>query len=251
MGVDLRFENGRGQTLAGTLHHPIGAPCGGAVICHGMLSHRRSPKHLGLARKLSSLGVLTLRFDFAGRGESEGRTEDITYEGQVQDLAAAVSVVRGEADPLALVGSSMGGAVAILYASNDPAISCVVGIATVGRPSVVLVRHGAPAMAQRWRDAGTIEIAGHRLGYELLRSARRADVVGAARSLTCPLLLVHGARDDVVPLAQAQELAGAARRARLEVLATGDHVLHGQADQEALVRLVGQFVTRHVTRSIE
>jgi alpha-beta hydrolase superfamily lysophospholipase len=247
MCVDLRFENGRGQTLAGTVHRPRGAPLGSVVICHGLLSHRKSPKHDMLARGLASRGLVALRFDFAGRGESQGRTEDITFEGQIQDLGAAVSVARAAASPVALVGSSMGGAVAILHAARDPSMCCVVGISTVGRPGSVLESLVRETPEDVWRDAGAIDLAGHRLGTELLRSARRTNVVEAARELSCPLLLVHGERDEVVPLRDAEELARAASHARLEVIAAGDHVLHRQEDMDALARLAVPFVVEQVT----
>ncbi len=239
---DVIFENDRGDRLVGTLRRPGGPSEGGVVICHGMLSHRRSLKHRALARELVGRGLVTLRFDFYGRGDSDGRTEEITYEGQLRDVAAAVPIVRREVDRVALVGSSMGGAVAILHAARDKEIACVATIATVGRPGSVIDGLGGPDLEERWKREGTIEIVGHKLGWDLLVSARRTDVVEAARSLDCPLLLIHGALDEVVPIVQAEELSSAARDSRLVVLPHGDHRLHGTSEQEELVRLVGEFM---------
>jgi pimeloyl-ACP methyl ester carboxylesterase len=211
-----------------------------------MLSSRASPKHRALCDDLARRGLLALRFDFAGRGESEGETAEITYERQVEDLDAAVGAARVVTDRIGLVGSSMGGAVALLFARNAPDVRCVAGIAAVGRPRVVLERlAGAVTVA-----GGGMEIEGARLGPGLVRSALETDVVSAARALRCPLLLVHGALDCVVPLDQAIELRGAAAAGRLEVIPDGDHLLHRPEDQLFLERVVGGFMASHLGAAV-
>lgn len=242
---ELQLLNHRGQRLAATRHRPPGwRPGGGAVVvCHGMLSSRASPKHRALCDELARRGLLAMRFDFAGRGQSEGETAEITYARQVEDLEAAVASIRAETDRIGLIGSSMGGAVAILFAREAPAVRCVAGIATVGRPRAVLERLTGTAVIAGGRG---VEIEGTWLGPGLVRSALETDVVGAARALRCPLLLVHGALDRVVPIEQALELRAAAADARLEVIRDGDHLLHRPEDQRFLERVVGGFVAGHL-----
>ncbi len=81
---EVRFENARGQQLAGVLHAPETWPHGPAVIvCHGMLSSKNSPKHTLFAQELSQRGLLALRFDFAGRGQSDGDMQEITVGREV------------------------------------------------------------------------------------------------------------------------------------------------------------------------
>jgi uncharacterized protein len=246
---DLRFRNRRGQRLAATRHGPAGwRPGDGAVvICHGMLSSRASPKHVALCDELARRGLLALRFDFAGRGESEGETAEITYERQVEDLDAAVSSIRAETDRIGLIGSSMGGGVAILFAQGAPDVRCVAGIAAVGRPRVVLERlSGAESIA----GGGGVEIGGAWLGPGFVRSTLETDVLAAARALRCPLLLVHGALDATVTIDQAIELRAAAADARLEVIPDGDHLLHAPEHQRFLERVMGGFMAAHLGDAI-
>lgn len=247
--TDITFENAHGRRLVGTIHRAAEPVIGGAVICHGMLSHRASTKHRAIACELANRGVTTLRFDFYGRGQSDGRTEEITYEGQLLDVDAAVNLVRREVERVALVGSSMGGAVAILHAARDREICCVATVAAVAHPADVALRLGGSETEERWRRDGYLELLGHRLGYDLLLSARRVDVIDAAGSLECPLLVIHGALDEVVPVEQARELAEVAAQAELCLLPRGDHRLHGAEEQEELVWRIGRFVGREIAGS--
>jgi pimeloyl-ACP methyl ester carboxylesterase len=243
---ELEIENARGQRLAASLHRPAPprAGRGGVVLCHGMLSSRASPKHRALCEELARRGLLAMRFDFAGRGDSQGETAEITYDRHVEDLEAAVARLERETEEIGLVGSSMGAAVAILHAQRHRGVRCVAGIATVGRPDVVLGRFAGPGGIAA--AASGLSVDGVFLGPGLVRSALATDVMGAAAALRCPLLLVHGALDDVVPIAQARELADAAADSRLEVIPDGDHLLHRADHQRFLERVVGEFAASHL-----
>ncbi|HUZ36208.1 MAG TPA: alpha/beta fold hydrolase [Streptosporangiaceae bacterium] len=58
--------------------------------------------------------MASLRFDFRAHGESEGRQEDLTIAGVVNDIRAAVKQVREAAGsgPVNLIGASFGGGIA-------------------------------------------------------------------------------------------------------------------------------------------
>jgi putative redox protein len=124
----VTFASRRGARLAGLLHLPAGAADRGGrpavVLCHGMESTKEGTKHTALAARLSALGHPCLRFDFSYVGESEGAFEDLTISGEIEDLAGACAFLRARgAAELALVGSSLGGTVAVLYAATDPAVA--------------------------------------------------------------------------------------------------------------------------------
>lgn len=247
---ELSFTNSRNQKLRGSLHVPSEPSGQGVIVCHGMLSNRSSIKHQSLCRALTDRGLMSLRFDFSGRGESEGTTEEISYERQVDDLSCAFDLMRKEVDTLSLTGSSMGGAVVVLFAGSEKRIRRVVGIATVGRPMEVLknidphfqTESSFQRSIERWKQKGHFDIAGHRIGFDFVESAQGVDVLAAARSIDCPVLLIHGKNDDVVPLSQAVELKSAAKQCDLVVLEEGDHVLHGSKEHQILVRSVVDFL---------
>src|ERR1700757_3260639 len=95
----VAFSSRRGNRLVGVLHGggaaEDAAGFGAAVIlCHGMESTKEGTKHKLLASRFSRVGLSVLRFDFSYVGESEGEFSDLTYRGEVDDLAGAWDFLR-------------------------------------------------------------------------------------------------------------------------------------------------------------
>jgi putative redox protein len=245
----LTFHNSRGDTLSGVLHHPAARnPNGAAILCHGMESDKNSEKLIFLARKLAEEGILALRFDFAYVGASSGKFEDITYSGEVADLKAAYEVVQDrQPGRTAVLGSSMGGTVALLFAAAEPSVAALVTVAAPVHPENFPRRVLTAAELQTWRNRGFTFFNGQRLNVSLLEDLERLNVPESARRVSCPVLILHGDADEVVPVKEAFELHDClSGPKRLSILNGTDHrlsdpVLMQQALQEALV-----WLTQHV-----
>jgi uncharacterized protein len=222
----VSFSNARGQILKGVVHRPrSGDFAKAAVLCHGMESNKESEKIVALGRELADRGVGVLRFDFSYCGESDGRFEDITYSGEVDDLAAAFDVMleRG-ARKIAILGSSMGGTVALLFAAGRPQVAALVTVAAPVHPEKIAEELLSPQDVKRWRDAGHISYHGRRLNRSLLDDLQKIDVPAAAKKILCPVLIIHGDRDETVPVEEAYELHGLLRHdKRLSIVQDGDH----------------------------
>jgi pimeloyl-ACP methyl ester carboxylesterase len=208
-----------------------------------MLGSKDSPKHAALCARVAASGWLALRFDFAGRGESEGDPGLVTASNEVADLATALAALRGLVGdgPLAVAGSSLGGTVAVLVAARDRGLA---GLATVAAPADLPTKP-RPGWASGLADPelGRFEAApGVFLSTELFRDALRHDVRAAARRVACPWLVVHGRSDEVVPAASAAELAAAGRRTELRLHAEADHRFSAPDHREWLLREVSGFV---------
>ncbi|MBW2263271.1 MAG: alpha/beta fold hydrolase [Deltaproteobacteria bacterium] len=223
----VRFENARGQQIAGALHRPSGWAEGGpcVIVCHGMLSSKDSPKHTLFAQQFSERGLLALRFDFAGRGDSHGDMQELTVAGEVQDLAAAVALVNSMGvGSVSLVGSSLGGAVAVLHAGKFGHIASLVTLASVSRPAALFRDLLSREQIERWKTTGTHAFEEGSLGYGFYEDALTQDVLAAAARITCPALFIHGSKDEVVPPSSSQDLHDAAAgRKRLIVIDGADH----------------------------
>jgi putative redox protein len=245
----IGFRNNRGDTLSGVLHHPPAIrPNGAAILCHGMESDKNSEKLIFLGRKLAESGVLALRFDFAYAGESSGKFEDITYSGEVEDLKAAFSLVQERrAGKTAILGSSMGGTIGVLYAAQEPRVAALVTVAAPVHPEKFPQRILTASQLQEWRERGFTLYNGQRLNLSLLEDLERLNVPQAARSVQCPVLIVHGDADEVVPISESYELRDSLGGAkRLSILNGGDHrlsdpALMQRALEESLDWLVGHI----------
>jgi alpha/beta superfamily hydrolase len=98
---------------------------------HGGTLH--NPVVFHAERELHRDRMTTLRFNFRGVGSSEGAHDE--GRGEVEDLKAAASWVRGLAPdvPLLVVGYSFGSVCSVRLASQDPTVSGVIGIGLPAR----------------------------------------------------------------------------------------------------------------------
>ncbi|GAB4211831.1 MAG: alpha/beta fold hydrolase [Roseiflexaceae bacterium] len=222
-----------GLRIFGVLHRPA-APASrllpGVVLYHGFMAAKFQPPHrifVQLSEALARAGVVSLRIDLPGRGDSEGESIDITPAG---DLAAA----QGALDLLAaqpgvdggwigLVGMSWGGILAALLAGRDTRVACTALWSCV------------PAETLDWRpdlrDIGgrrVAEFVGNLVGeqfYAGLAQLRPLDELCRTRA---PVLLLHGTRDPETPpeaVAHAQtRLAAAGVAVQVTPLEGADHV---------------------------
>jgi alpha-beta hydrolase superfamily lysophospholipase len=236
----VEFHNQRGQRLVGELH---GTPNRvAAICCHGMLAYRGSTKHLMLAEMLAERGLATLRFDFAGRGESDGNLFDLSYSNNMEDLFAAIEfLAAGGVERLGLFGSSMGGAVALLAAAREERVVAVATLAAVARPELMAERHHVDV--EQWRARGYLDTDEGRVGIGLYDDALSHDVCAAVAVLWAPILVLHGDCDTVVPPSDGHDIATAARNASLEMVLGADHTFSNPIHLRPAMRQVADFLT--------
>jgi putative redox protein len=246
---NIFFKNSRGDTLSGVLHHPAGGnPDGAVILCHGMESDKNSEKLILLGRELAQRGLLALRFDFSYVGESSGEFEDITYSGEVEDLRAAYALMRErQSGKTAIFGSSMGGTVALLFAAGERNVAALATLAAPLHPENFPRRTLTAAQLRQWRDLGYTIYNGRRLKASLLADLEQIDVPAAAREIHCPVLILHGDADEVVPVAEAYELGACLHHSkRLSIFEGGDHRLSDPALMERALAEVLDWLTRFV-----
>jgi putative redox protein len=246
----ISFTNSRGDTLSGVLHHPAqGTSRGAVILCHGMESNKESEKLVYLGRAMAQLGIMVLRFDFRYVGESNGRFEDITYSGEVEDLKAAHALVQSRnPGKTAILGSSMGGTVALLFAAQQPSLAALVTVATPIHPERFPSRVLTLAQADEWHARGFTHYNGQRINLSLLDDLESLDVPEAVKKITCPVLILHGDADEVVPVEEAYELyACLTNSKRLSILPATDHRLSDPAVMRRAIAEALDWLTQHVS----
>jgi len=244
----VAFHNARKQKLVGVLHRPATRADAAAILCHGMESSKESEKIVALSRQLAERGIFALRFDFAGSGESEGKFEEMTYSGEVEDLRAAHDfVLQYQPQKVGIFGSSMGGTVATLFAAEEKTIAALATVAAPVHPEKFTAKLLTPEGARQWRTRGYIIYHDRRLNISLHDDLERLDVPKAARTISCPALVIHGDKDDTVPVEEGRELFTAlAGPKRLCIIEGSDHRLTEPAHlQKALTESI-DWLTVHL-----
>lgn len=155
---DLRWECS-GEAIVGRLYLPQGAgPFAGIVLCHGFAG----VKELlipAFAERFASAGFAALTFDYRGFGESQGERGRLLPERQVEDIRSAVDFLLEQpeiaAGRIALWGTSLGGANAIIAASRDTRVRCLAVQLTFGNGERVVT--GKMSDKEKERFLGTIK----------------------------------------------------------------------------------------------
>lgn len=249
MEQPIRFDNHVGETLVGTLHRPDRPPIGAVVAGHCFTCSR----HTGILRRICSdlcdAGFAALRFDFSGNGQSGGVFDQSTWSKQILEMEAAVDQMRQDgAQWIGVLGHSLGAAIALLVARKLPMVAAVCRVA--GRVSALRATHFLTARQRSdLSRSGQAQFTSRgrqlTINQDFFADAQRYDLEEVIRALTIPLLVVHGDRDDIIPVAEAQR-AKAANPAwvDLAIVEGGDHMLSQPDHQQQTARIVVDWFLR-------
>ena len=258
MEKQIEFENHVGEILAGTLHHPEGRPVGTVISGHCFTCSRHTGVLRRICRHLAEAGFLALRFDFSGNGQSHGRFEQSTWTKQIAEMASAVAWMQKQgSDWIGLAGHSLGAAIALLTAQRQAAVSAVCRIAgrvSAGRPMYFLT----PLQQKELIAAGQVAFTSRgrqlSLNRDFFEDAGRHDLTEATRSLRLPMLVVHGDRDEIIPVSEAHlSKAANPERVELEIISGADHMLASPEHQQQAARAVTDWFCRQagVERNVQ
>ena len=230
-------------------HHTPGAgPT--VVFLPGYASDMTGAKAMALEGWARASGRAFLRFDYAGCGASEGAFADQTLAGWLADVEAMLDWVAPVAGggPVVLVGSSMGGWLALLAARRRPAQ--VVGLVGVA-PAPDFTDWGfSTDEKMALLQTGRLERPNPH-GPEPTLYTRAFWSSGEANRLMfgtvaidAPVRLVQGQRDADVPWERTVHLAGLLRSADVQtwLVKDGDHRLSREADLALIVRAVEDVI---------
>ena len=182
----------------------------GVVFLGGFRSDMTGTKALHLQDWATRSGRGFLRFDYSGHGSSGGAFEDGAIGDWFEDAMAVLALTEG---PQVLVGSSMGGWIALLLARAVPErVAGLVGVAAApdftedlmwaGFSEVDRARLMDVGRLERPSDYGTPDVITRRL----IEEGRRRLVLRDPLSLPFPVRLLQGTADVDVPQAVALRL---------------------------------------------
>lgn len=228
----------------------------GVLLLHGFGSGKDNKLNRELAPRLTSVGIATCRFDFAGHGESGGSTGSLTIRRAAQDLTKIAGYFRQEfllpRAKLGIVASSFGASAALRALKHLSPVSALFLRAPISDYAEVRRLQYGDEGISRWRKTGFIEVESSKgpqqSGFEFYKDARSHDTYKEIRNLKTPTLILHGDRDDNVPLEQSRKLAKAVgAQARLVVVNGAGHGFSDSAHQEQLVTEAMSFLSAHLS----
>lgn len=205
------------------------AKCHIVVFCHGFTSSKEWPVFDMLADSLLNEGIGVFRFDFNGHGESDGKFEDMTVPGEIEDTLSAVSFVGKlrHTQDISLLGHSQGGVVAAMTAGilGADKIRSLVLMA----PAAVLKDDAARgntmgALYDPYHLPEYVELpSGHRLGRAYIQTAVSLPIYETAANYGGPAMILHGLEDTLVPYAYGEHFAEVMPDAAIELIPAENH----------------------------
>ena len=225
-----------------------------AILCHGFLSSKTSSTNNALTRILLDRQIATFCFDFFGQGESQGPFEQITTTLAVAQANTAIDLMKDKGyRHLGLMGSSFGGLVSILTASQRTDLACLALKCPVVDFAEELRLEFGEAELARWRETDTIpNIMGGpdriRLRYAFYEDCLHQIAYDPARSIMAPTIIVQGDKDEHVPLHQSQRLYDALQiKKHLELLQGADHQFTKREDFTRMTKMIAAWLMTHLT----
>jgi fermentation-respiration switch protein FrsA (DUF1100 family) len=232
-----------GIDISGRLYLPAGdMPYPTVCVCHGIPAHVPDPNDRGyplLAEQICRHGFAVLIFSFRGTGASGGNLDML---GWTRDLKAVIdySCALPEVDRshLYLLGFSGGAAVSVYVASSDKRVSAVVACACPAEFKSFIEGDTPQSLIDHFRSIGTIRDKDFPPSpQEWLDGFKQVKPVDYIAGISPrPLLLVHGSKDETVPLADARRLYDKAGEPReLAVIEGAPHRLRQNGEAMAVV----------------
>ncbi|MHB8084797.1 MAG: alpha/beta hydrolase [Dehalococcoidia bacterium] len=239
--------------LAGEVYIPddCGRSYPAICICHGIPAVPYNPDEKGgypdLAARFCQAGFVSMVFNFRGCGPSQG---NIDMVGWTHDLVAAIDFLNmlPEVDKsrICLLGSSGGAAVSVYVAANDPRIHAVATFACPAEFNFMATGLTADSLISRFREIGVIKDPAFPPSVDkwLENFKTIAPIKFVKKISPRPLLLVHGDKDETVPVEQADRLYYEAGEPRQKVILSGAG--HRLRQDERAVAAAMQWLSEQV-----
>jgi len=211
---------GDGVSLRGWRGEALGSRRGTVIYLHGVADNRASGA--GIIERFRKRGFDVIAYDSRAQGDSGGDAATYGFY-EKEDLRRVMDTLGP--GPIVLIGSSFGAAVALQAAALDRRVSAVVAAETFSDLRSVVTER-APFFFTSGTIDKAIKLAEQKGHFQMAAVSPEL----AARSITAPVLLIHGAADSDTPPDHSRRVFAALTGPKRLILVPGarhNESLHG------------------------
>ncbi|MFA5303777.1 MAG: alpha/beta fold hydrolase [Candidatus Nanoarchaeia archaeon] len=208
-----------------------------AVMAHGFKGSKDFLLFKKIESMLKGLKVDSLRLDFSGCGESEGNYSDSTIHKQASELNLAIE--NSGYKKVILIGHSLGCAVSMIMPSINPNICAMILVNPLVFPYVTfsdsLIKYSPYVFLEKInpkdiklvdkfeklkesKDKILTKIEKEAIGSKMIDEIKTLDLISYAKKIRMPILIIHGKKDELIPLSHAEYLNYNIKNSKLIIL---------------------------------
>jgi len=232
----INFKSMDGFALKGTLRITKDPAKFAILFVHGITVDREEDGfYTQFAKKMDSISAISLRFDLRCHGASQGRYEDLTLAGVINDVDSAVNELQKHAPshiPLIIIAASFSGGLTSYWAfENSNKIHSLVLLNPV-------LNYGKHMLFSKWfwnndeisvkgseilKTQGWLPHGAFRMGAKLLDELSNLKLFEKMKYPPIPILVVHGSKDSTVSFEIAQEYSNSNNNSTFVIITGADH----------------------------
>ncbi len=203
--------------LRGNLHlppnfnHARKGDYAGVLMLHGLGGNRHECGGLFIkaAASFARAGMVALRFDFRGAGETGGATREISVQSQIQDASDALDHLLEypyvDRNRVGLLGFSFGGLTAACLAGKRSDVAALALWQAAYDMKATIKRLYGPLTLRAVRARGYMQAGMMQLGADFFETLDELNVDRLVQPFTKPVLIIQGVADTVVPVETAYQ----------------------------------------------
>lgn len=216
----VTIQGDHGRLVGRVLKAESAGKCPLTIVCHGLTGNHNEDHLMAVVDSLYSAGIATVRFDFNGHGQSEGRFSQMTLDNELADLHCIYDYVCSlpwvDKRNISIVGHSQGGLISGLFAGDmgADAISTAVLLAPAACITVQAQKGNMFSLSTPLSEMpDSLEFWGGRyLGKAYVEGAAKIDCYARTAAYSGPILIVQGDKDDPGLLHDARNYAPAVKQ---------------------------------------
>lgn len=213
----------------------------------GYSSDMTGTKATALNNWTESNGINYLRFDYSGHGQSSGDFGKGTLSKWLGEAEFFFEKFKSKKN--IIIGSSMGGWIALLTALKNIDVNGLIGIASAPDFTKNEWDRLSETEKEEFKSNGSIlfpddDYGDYEVFYEFVKDGFQHEILNDKIEITCPVRLLHGKLDKVIAYNVSEKIIEQLSTSdkSLTIIEDGDHNLSRQEDLEILFTKVKELI---------